>query len=106
MLRRLRDDSSKNNHARDAYADTLSAEQKRQKLEQIMEADGGEELCEALPELVKTRRAQQEEGVKELEVRAGALRRVIAGYQDALGGSLGSMQMMNQPQQQNPVLQQ
>jgi len=95
MLRRLREDSSKNYDGDDGnnisssslYA-SLSPAEKRRKLEQAMEVDGGEELCKNLPELVKLRRDRKTERVKNLEVRNASLRRIIAGYQNALGASV------------------
>lgn len=83
MLRRLREDSSKND-AGSAYAN-LSTDEKRRKLEHAMEVDGGERLLRNFPDLVKMRREQKAKEVKELEVRNASLRRVIAGYQNALG---------------------
>ena len=84
MLRRLRDDSSKNDAGNNSYVN-LSSEEKRRKLEQAMEVDGGEELCKNLPDLVKMRRDQKMEGVKSLDMRNASSRRIIAGYQNALG---------------------
>ena len=86
MLRRLREDSSKND-AGSAYSN-LSTEEKRRKLEHAMEVDGGERrerLLKNFPELVKIRRDQKAREVKELEMRITSLRRVIFGYQNALG---------------------
>ncbi len=83
MLRRLREDTSKND-AGSAFAN-LSTEEKRRKLKHAMEVDGGERLLRNFPELVKMRREQMAGEVKELEMRNASLRRVIAGYQNALG---------------------
>ncbi|KAL3765495.1 hypothetical protein ACHAW5_007378 [Stephanodiscus triporus] len=83
MLRRLREDSSKND-AGSTYAN-LSTDEKRRKLEHAMELDGGERLLRNFPDLVKMRREQKAREVKELETRNASLRRIIAGYQNALG---------------------
>lgn len=83
MLRRLREDSSKNDVG-SAFAN-LSTEEKKRKLKHAMEVDGGERLLRNFPELVKMRREEKAREVKELEMRNASLRRVIAGYQNALG---------------------
>ena len=88
-----------------------STEEKRHKLEQLMEMDGGVELCKNLPELVRLRKEQTMEEYKDVESRNAALRRIIAGYQNALGGGADTMDMMmmqsnNMMEAENPVLQQ
>lgn len=99
MLRRLREDSSRKNagspspggrgkngrNSEDDPSASLSPRTKRRKLEQVTEVDGGEELCGRLPELVKMRRAREREGIQGLERRNASLRRIVAGYQNALG---------------------
>lgn len=80
MLRRLREDSSKND---DVIA--LSTEEKRRKLEYAIEADGGGQLFRNFLELVKMRREQTAAEVKKLDVKNSSLMRIIAGYQNALG---------------------
>ena len=91
MLRRLREDSSKNDTS-NAYSHYTTAEKQR-KLEQSMEVDGGEELLKNLPHLVKMRRTQIEEDWNELEMRNASMRRIIAGYQNALGAGATTVQM-------------
>jgi len=100
MLRRLREDSSKNGPTT-AYSN-LSTEEKRRELEQIMESSGGQEEMKNLPELVKITKTQKEEEVGNLETRNASLRRIIGGYQNALG----SVSIMGQPAGGNPVMQQ
>lgn len=104
MLRRLREDSSKNGDG--AYAH-LTTEEKRRKLERSMEdADGGAELLKNLPGLVGMRRTQKEEELKNLEIRNASMRRIVAGYQNALGLAGTAMQMPHNRGGGNHVLQQ
>ena len=83
MLRRLREDSSKND-AGIVHAN-ISTEEKRRKLEYSMEVDGGGHLLSNFLELVKMRRERKAAEVKELDMKNSSLRRIIAGYQNALG---------------------
>jgi len=91
MLRRLREESSKNDAGENSSLtpslsySNLSSQEKKRKLDQAMEIDGGEELCEQLPELIKLRRARKKEGIESLKRRNASLRRIIAGYQNVLG---------------------
>ena len=110
LLRRLREDSSKNDNSNNRNI-VPSTEEKRHKLEQLMYMDGGVELCKNLPELVRLRKEQTMEEYKDVESRNAALRRIIAGYQNALGGGADTMDMMmmqsnNMMEAENPVLQQ
>eukprot|EP00578_Thalassiosira_sp_NH16_P000773 CAMPEP_0181139624 /NCGR_PEP_ID=MMETSP1071-20121207/34879_1 /TAXON_ID=35127 /ORGANISM="Thalassiosira sp., Strain NH16" /LENGTH=226 /DNA_ID=CAMNT_0023226539 /DNA_START=834 /DNA_END=1514 /DNA_ORIENTATION=+ len=103
MQRRLREESSKNGDA--AYAH-LTTEEKRRKLERSMEdADGGAELLNNLPGLVGMRRTHKEKDLKDLEIKNASMRRIIAGYQNALGLASTAMQMPHQGGE-NHVLQQ
>lgn len=86
MLRRLREDSN-NDTSYSALNANLSPGERRKKLEKMMEVDGGEELLSNLPELLGMRRAQKLEELKQQELRNASLRRIIAGYQNALGVS-------------------
>jgi hypothetical protein len=83
MLRRLREDASKND-AGIAYAN-LTTEEKRRKLEYAMEVDGGRQLLRNFLELVKMRREQIAKEVKDLDTKNSSSMRIITGYQNALG---------------------
>ena len=85
LLRRLREESTAG-AAAGANAE-LSPDERRRRLEQMMEADGGAGLCGKLPALVRLRKAQKEEALAGMEAKSAALRGVIAGYQNALGGA-------------------
>ncbi|KAL9185996.1 hypothetical protein ACHAXT_005234 [Thalassiosira profunda] len=86
LLRRLREESTAGAVGAGANAE-LSPEERRRRLEQMMEADGGAGLCGKLPALVRLRKAQKEEALAGMEAKSAALRGVIAGYQNALGGA-------------------
>lgn len=85
MLRRLREDSSRNDAGRDTHG-SLTAEQRRLRLERAV-AEGGEDFVRSLPDLIEMRAARAEEEARGAEARCAAMRRVIAGYQNALGAS-------------------
>ena len=103
MLRRLREDSN-NDTSYSALNANLSPGERRKKLEKMMEVDGGEELLSNLPELLGMRRAQKLEELKQQELRNASLRRIIAGYQNALGVS--SMEFPSHLVGANVVMQQ
>ncbi len=108
MLRRLRDNSSSNDTTTAANSSwamhtNLSSEEMKKKLQHIMDVDGEEQLLRALPELVKIRKSHIVEEVKDLEMKNGSMRRIVAGYQNLLGvESLG----VTTGQEQSPISQQ
>ena len=91
LLRHKRENSSKNDMSN--YAANFTTEEKRRKLEQQMEVEGIEELCRNLPHLVKMEKLRKEDEVKGMEIRNASLRRIIAGYKNALGGAGDAMMM-------------
>ena len=109
MLRRNRENASKHDMG-NSHGANFTAEEKRRRLELIMEEVGTEDFLRGLPELMKMQRLATEEQVRGMEIRNASLRRIIAGYQNALGGDLdGIMMMDNVPTQdggENGVLQQ
>jgi len=109
MLRRNRENASKHDMG-NSHGANFTAEEKRRRLELIMEEVGTEDFLRGLPELMKMQRLATEEQVRGMEIRNASLRRIIAGYQNALGGDLdGIMMMENVPTQdggENGVLQQ
>ena len=64
----------------------MSTEEKRRKLEELMSADGGEELCRMLPELIKIQRLIKEDEATLMEIRNASLRRIVAGYRSVFLG--------------------
>lgn len=102
MLRRLRENSSQNED--DPSFERTSPDQKRCQLEQAMEIDGGEALCVGLPELLQLRRTLTADAAKHLETRNASLRRIVAGYQNAL--DVGVMESPQQSVRQEAVPQQ
>lgn len=102
MLRRLRENSSQNED--DSGVNGASPGQKRHQLEQSMELDGGEALCRSLPEFLQVRRSVTVEATKHLETRNTSLRRIVAGYQNALG--VGATEFPQMSGRQETILQQ
>ena len=92
MLRRNRESNSSNNGSMEVGKNVvnvvvanMSTEEKRRRLEDMMSADGGEELCRMLPELVKMQRLSKEDEATLMEIRNASLRRIVAGYRSVLG---------------------
>ena len=87
MLRRNRESNSSSNGSMEVGKNVanMSTEEKRRKLEELMSADGGEELCRMLPELIKIQRLNKEDEAKLMEIRNASLRRIVAGYRSVLG---------------------
>jgi hypothetical protein len=92
LLRRLREESARDAEApagpraaapRGGHAPSPDA--RRRRLAQATDGDGGAALCRSLPELLALRRAGAAEGTRRAERRNAALRRIVAGYQNALG---------------------
>ena len=88
MLRRNRESNSSSNGSMEVGKNVanMSTEEKRRKLEELMSADGGEELCRMLPELIKIQRLNKEDEAKLMEIRNASLRRIVAGYQSVFLG--------------------
>ena len=87
MLRRNRESNSSSNGSMEVGKNVanMSTEEKRRKLEELMSADGGEELCRMLPELIKIQRLSKEDEATLMEIRNASLRRIVAGYRSVLG---------------------
>ena len=87
MLRRNRESNSSSNGSMEVGKNVanMSTEEKRRKLEELMSADGGEELCRMLPELIKIQRLNKEDEATLMEIRNASLRRIVAGYRSVLG---------------------
>ena len=92
MLRRNRESNSSNNGSMEVGKNVvnvvvanMSTEEKRRRLEEMMSADGGEELCRMLPELIKIQRLSKEDEATLMEIRNASLRRIVAGYRSVLG---------------------
>ena len=87
MLRRNRESNSSSNGSMEVGKNVanMSTEEKRRRLEELMSADGGEELCRMLPELIKIQRLNKEDEAKLMEIRNASLRRIVAGYRSVLG---------------------
>ena len=88
MLRRNRESNSSSNGSMEVGKNVanMSTEEKRRKLEELMSADGGEELCRMLPELIKIQRLNKEDEATLMEIRNASLRRIVAGYQSVFLG--------------------
>lgn len=87
MLRRNRESNSSSNGSMEVGKNVanMSTEEKRRRLEELMSADGGEELCRMLPELIKIQRLNKEDEATLMEIRNASLRRIVAGYRSVLG---------------------
>ena len=87
MLRRNRESNSSSNGSMEVGKNVanMSTEEKRRRLEEMMSADGGEELCRMLPELIKIQRLNKEDEATLMEIRNASLRRIVAGYRSVLG---------------------
>lgn len=87
MLRRNRESNSSSNGSMEVGKNVanMSTEEKRRRLEELMSADGGEELCRMLPELIKIQRLNKEDEATLMEIRNASLKRIVAGYRSVLG---------------------
>mmetsp|Transcript_4617 Transcript_4617/g.9614 ORF Transcript_4617/g.9614 Transcript_4617/m.9614 type:complete len:214 (-) Transcript_4617:57-698(-) len=85
-LRRRRELSSRNGGSK--YIVRISMEEKKRKLEAMLETDGGHEFFIKLPDLIKMRTEELAEDANGVEEVCVALRRRIVGYEKSLGGSI------------------
>lgn len=97
-VRKRRELSAKNkaanqHHSRHSSVSKLSVEQMKQKLESKLEMEGAEEFMGMLPGLIHSCVEGLREENEGVEMECERLKRVIGGYQRALGESVGGVEM-------------